>query len=196
MKYILTFNENLSIYNPEWKQFLPDEILVIKGQFDGIQKIIFKKGNIMLNADMVQISYYQEDWGAPDTFEIDIYFVSDSSNEISNDSTTVVKVDGSLDYESYNKMNQYMRLDCDITFGDEMACEFSIDSRNGVKCYQDTTYGSKFDPSNTIFAIEDKSLQQLVDFFNRFNLDNPEREKTDKNLGNLTITDFNFLRDV
>lgn len=196
MKYLIRFNENLSIYNTEWQQFLPDEILVIKGQFDNIQRILYKKGNIMLNADMVQISYYQEDWGAPDTFEIDIYFVSYNSNEVGQHSTTVVKSDGSLSYESGSKMNQNMRLDCDITFGDEMACEFSIDGGYGVKCYQNTTYGSKFDPSNTIFAIEDESLQQLVDFFNRFNIDNPEREKTDKNLGNLTISDFNFLRDI
>lgn len=197
MKYLLQFNENISIYDSKWIQFLPDEIVVLKGQYDNIYRIIYKKGNVMLNADMVQITYYQQDWGAPDTFEIDIYFVRDDYNKRSNDSTFVIKSGGYLSYEtSSDKMNQNIRLDVDMTFGDEMACEFSIDRQYGVKLYQHTTYGSKFDPSNTLFAIEDESLQKLVNFFNRFDIDNPKTTHNDKNIGNLTISDFEFLRDI
>lgn len=195
MKYLFRFNENISIYDNNWEQFLPNEIVVLKGQVDGIQRINYKKGNIMLNSDMVQITYYQEDWGAPDTFEIDIYLVQDDFTKSRQDSTTVINK-GVLSYQrGLSKMNPNLRLDCDITFGDMMACEFSIDRQRGVKVFQDTSYDSKFDRSNTLFAIEDHSLHGLVDFFNMFNLNTPKRPKTGDKTGNLTIEDFYFLRN-
>ena len=49
-----------------------------------------------------------------------------------------------------------------------MACEFSIESPNKVKVIQHTTYNSKFDRSNTVFALEDESLEEFVKFLNRF----------------------------
>lgn len=183
MKYLKRFNERISIYNPEWEKMLPETITVLKGQDHGIDKWTYNKGNIMLNSDMLQISYGINEWMAPDTFEIDIYFVKDDSSESHSDFTTVVK-SGSLDYDrSPGKNIQNLRLDVDITFGDEMACEFSID-KNGVKLLQDTTYGSKFDPSNTLFAIEDTDLIKLVEFFNRFN-----------HGINISLEDLDFLRN-
>ena len=62
-----------------------------------------------------------------------------------------------------------MMVYIDITYGNEVACEFSIDKTNGVKLIQDTTFHSKFDPSNTVFAFTEESLKQFVDFLNRFN---------------------------
>ena len=183
MKYLKRFNENISIYDPKWEELLPETILVLKGQDYGIDKWPYKKGNVMLNADMLQISYDINEWMAPDTFEIDIYLVKDDSQERRGDFTTVLK-SGSIDYDrSPGKYIPNLRLDVDMTFGDEMAVEFSI-SKKGVQVYQDTTYGSKFDPSNTLFAIGDESLQKLVDFFNAFN-----------HGVKLSIEDFNFLRD-
>lgn len=183
MKYLKRFNENISIYDPEWEKLLPETITVLKGQDHGIDKWKYRKGNIMLNSDMVQITYGINDPMAPDTFEIDIYMVKDDSDEKRGDSTTIVK-SGTFDYDrSPGKTIPNLRLNVDITFGDEMASEFTI-SKNGVIVYQDTTYSSKFDPSNTLFAIEDNSLQKLVDFFNRFNIGI-----------NISLKDLNFLRN-
>lgn len=168
MKYLKKFNERFSIYNPEWEKLLPETITVLKGQDHGVDKWVYKKANVMLNADMIQISYSINKWMAPDTFEIDVYIVKDDSGEKRNDLTTIVK-SGTIEYDtSPGKYISNMRLDVDITFGDEMACEFSID-KEGVKLIQDTTYSSKFDPTNTLFAIQDKDLEKLVEFFNRFN---------------------------
>lgn len=184
MKYLKKFNDNFSIYDPRWKVFLPETIVVLKGEEHGIDRLVYKKGNVMLNSDMLQISYDINQWLAPDTFEIDIYFVKDDSGEKHIDQTTIVK-GGTFDYERTTDKNiNNMRLDVDITFGDMMAAEFSL-SRDGIHIIQDTSYGSKFDPTNTLFAIEDKSLQRLVYFFNRFNID-----------GKFTIEDFNFLRNI
>lgn len=183
MKYLKRFNERISIYNPEWEKMLPETITVLKGQDHGIDKLTYSKGNIMLNADMLQISYDLNAWLAPDTFEIDIYFVKDDATEPHTDLTKVIK-SGSIDYDrSPGKSIPNLRLTVDITFGDEMACEFIID-KSGIKLLQDTTYGSKFDPSNTLFAIEDNDLKKLVDFFNRFN-----------HGINISLEDLDFLRN-
>ena len=107
---------------------------------DGEHK--FKVGNIMKHADMVQVTYENEseEWGAPSTLEFDFYFSEDPE----------------------------MRMDIDITWGDAMACEFYIESPSKVGVIQYTSFRSKADPSNTIFALDDKSLKYFVDFLNRF----------------------------
>ncbi len=147
MKYLRKFNES-SIYDKSWESFLPEEITLIK---DG--EHIFKKGNIMINADMVQITYSNKEVGYPNTLEFDIYFSNNGS----------------------------IKLDIDITYGDLVASEFSIESPNKVTVGQYTSYHSKFDPSNTVFALDNKSLSEFVNFLNKFN-------------GmKLSVSDFKFL---
>ena len=102
----------------------------------------FKVGNIMKHADMVQVTYENvtNEWGVPSTLEFDFYF----------------------------SKNGHMRMDIDITWGDAMVCEFYIESPSKVGVIQYTSLRSKTDPSNTVFAFDDKSLQSFVDFLNRF----------------------------
>ncbi len=142
MKYIKRFNESLSIYDEKWESLLPDNLTVIKGYDNEIKSHIFKKGNVMLNSDMVQITYESNphEWGYPDTLEIDIYFTQ--NNEIT--------------------------LDIDITYGDEVCSEFSIKPPNKVNVIQYTSYHSKFDPSNTVFAFDDIAFFNLFNFLNKF----------------------------
>lgn len=102
----------------------------------------FRIGNIMKNSDMVQVTYEnaEDEWGVPETLEFDFYF----------------------------SRGEKMRIDIDITWGDAMACEFYIESPNKVGVTQYTSYHSKTDPSNTVFALEDKSLKEFVGSLNRF----------------------------
>lgn len=102
----------------------------------------FKVGNIMKHSDMVQVTYENtsEEWGVPSTLEFDFYFSE----------------------------NPKMRIDIDITWGDAMACEFYIESPDKIGVTEYTSFRSKTDTSNTIFALDDKSLQLFVDFLNRF----------------------------
>lgn len=149
MKYLKRFGQEtqeISIYDSNWEKLLPNKLTILKGYDDGVHTFTFKKGNIMINADMLQITYelFPHQPGVPDTLEIDIYFVSDVAE---------------------NKIE----LDVDITFGDEVAVEFKLSPPNHVNLIQHTTYHSKFDPSNTVFAFDDNSLTQFVSFLNRFN---------------------------
>ena len=125
------------IYDVDWKTVLPKELVVLK---DGEHR--FKVGNVMMHADMVQVTYENvtNEWGAPNTLEFDFYF----------------------------SKNGHMRMDIDITWGDSMACEFYIESPSKVGVIEYTSFRSKMDPSNTVFALEDKSLKEFVDFLNRF----------------------------
>lgn len=159
MKWIKKFESfNIPYYNSEWEKFLPNEITIIKGQENFIQRKVYKKGNIMLHSDMVQITYTHEEYQmdskdvVPEIVEFDIYFVK----------------------------NGNISLDVDITYGDTIASEFKIDG-DKVHVIQYTSYGSKFDPSNTVFALDEKSLINFINFFNMFEGVNVDREQ------------FNFL---
>lgn len=101
----------------------------------------FFLGNIMKHSDMVQVTYEnrKDEWGVPETLEFDFYF----------------------------SHNGHMRLDIDVTWGDAMACEFYIESPDKVGVIEYTSYHSKTDPSNTVFALEDESLESLVGFINK-----------------------------
>ena len=48
MKYILKFNENISIYDKSWEVFLPKQITVIEGSGDKLNsRHVCNKGNVM-----------------------------------------------------------------------------------------------------------------------------------------------------
>lgn len=134
MKYLRRFNES-SIYDKSWEEYLPYKMVVIK---DG--EHILTKGNIMLNADMLQITYSSDEVGYPSTLEFDIYITH----------------------------NGHTKLNIDITYGDLVTSEFSIEAPNKITVGEYTSYRSKFDPSNTVFALSNDSLIGFVGFLNKF----------------------------
>ena len=167
MKYLKRFNEDIeatikpngtisanidvktdafnTIYDERWKNELPEFITI---NYHG-KLYKFKKGNIMLHSNMVQITYIStpldsdessEIWGDPDTLEFDIYFAKEDN----------------------------MVLNIDISYGDAMACEFSVEAPNKIKVIEYTSYPSKFDRSNTLFALIDGSLKSFINFLNKF----------------------------
>lgn len=168
MKYLKRFNEDIeatigsngiikpnhniknddknTIYDKRWEDQLSDFLTI---NYHG-KLFKFKKDNIMLHSDMIQITYSstpmdgqesEEIWGSPDTLEFDIYFAKEDNKII---------------------------LNIDITYGDAMVCEFTVESPNKIKVVEYTSYHSKFDPSNTVFALVDESLQSFINFLNRF----------------------------
>jgi hypothetical protein len=157
MKFIKTFEQydtGLSFYNKQWESFLPETITIIKAG----QKRTFKKGNIMTNANMLQIIYGNDDLvGEPSEIEFDIYY-------------------------TFNENSNNIKLTVEITHGDLVVSDFTIEPPNKVNVVQYTSYHSKFDPSNTVFALDDSSLHGIVKYLNAF----------DHGL-NLSVNDFKFL---
>jgi hypothetical protein len=72
-----------------------------------------------------------------------------------------------------------LRLDVDISYGDAMVSEFSIESPNKVNVIHYTGKNSKYDP-DTKFAFTDNSLKDIVEFFNRLGY-------------SLDVSDFKFI---
>ena len=158
MKYLKKYNLfESSIYDTDWKKLLPQELIIIK---DG--EHTFKLGNVMKHSNMIQVTYENanDEWGVPSTLQFDFYF-SEIIKELIPDNV--------------------MRIDIDITWGDAMACEFYIDNKGEVEVIEYTSFGSKTDPSNTVFALDDNSLKSFVEFLNRFGL------------SNFDLTQFTFL---
>lgn len=153
MRYLKYFEifNQNSLYSEGWENYLPHQLTILKDN----KTHTFKRGNVMVNTDLLEITYetIKSEVGYPDTLEFDIY---------------IIKKDG-------------LKLDIDITYGDLVTSEFSVKAPNVVEVIQYTSYRSKFDPSNTVFALEDESLKEFVDFLNNF--DDMK----------LTVHDFTFL---
>ena len=167
MRFITEYKSwKKTIYEYDWRSIVPDKLTIIKedttdrfGYIKGTKtKCEYKIGNIMSNL-IHQITYDRnfDVKGIPDTLEMDI---------------SVIK----------NENNNKFKMQVEITFGDLVVSEFTIEYPNKISIIVNTSKGSKFDPSDTIFAFDEVSLNKLIKFFNSFDhLD-------------LKISDLNFLR--
>lgn len=146
------FKDGPDIYHYDWKSNLPNSITIIQRG----KEVTFDRGNVMMHFDMVQCTYENHEWGYPDTLEFDFYFLKD------------------VDSENF-------KIDIDITLGDAIVSEFSLEAPNKVNVIEYTSWKSKTDPTDTVFALSDESLDAFVSFLNKFT-------------GfNLKIDDFKFL---
>jgi anthranilate/para-aminobenzoate synthase component II len=144
MKYIIGIKETL-VYDEEVVNVFPETMNIYTS--DGSYTL--KKGDVTREVDIIRASYYQNTAsdgditkdGEPDTCVFDIHFVKNS-----NGFKTIVN----------------------ITYGDQMKSEFSIESPNKIKVGHYNGIGSKLD-SETQFGFEDNTIQDLVKLFNSFN---------------------------
>ncbi len=159
MKYIKLFEElyRKSIYEEDWRKFVPDSLIVIKGDITDINGYIldpktskptnqlcrYKLGNIM--ADLVYQITYDRDFdvlGIPDTLEIDVAILT-------------------AELEKF-------KMSVEICFGDLITSGFNIEKPNKFEIYQYTSFYSTNDPSDTVFAFDEVSLNKMVSFINKF----------------------------
>jgi len=164
MKHLKKFNENVSLFDPNWVKLLPKKLSIItqNGDFtlnvkslepedDGYSGIY----NLMTS---VSFSYGQNTLekdnndptadGEPDNLQFDIAVVKDNKGDEANPSKS-------------------LRLNVDLTYGDSMMYAFTIDYPNKVHVHHYNGKDSLYDP-DTYFGFSDESLQELVTFFNRF----------------------------
>lgn len=143
-----------SIFDREvWKKYLPKELTIVTS--NGNFNLVFSEVSIIGNLNIAQIVYYHNTNanlgdelkdGEPDYLEIDIHLVQN------NDGT---------------KASSDLKFNVDITYGDAMVSEFIIKMPGKVEVIHYTGIGSKYD-KDTEFGFDDKSLQDLINFFNRF----------------------------
>ena len=166
MKYLKKFLEHQEEENKrvllhdfdKWKEFIPKELNLIttNGEF----KLKYDEKSI-IDYSSFQLLYAQNTMddihdgdpladGEPDTLEFDIKIMKDNDGTNANPDKT--------------------RLSVDITYGDTMVSEFTIDSPNRVTPFHYTSVDSLLD-SETKFSFSDESIKDLVEFFNRFSDD-------------------------
>lgn len=151
MKYLKKFNEvantQFNILNDDVKVLLPKTLSVYTT--NGSYK--FDKDTITREVDILRICYshntmldkYDGDEsadGEPDTLGLDLHFIKSGNN---------------------------LKIAVDITYGDSMVSEFTIETPNKIKVGHYTGIGSAADPK-THFGFDDGSLQDLCRFFNHF----------------------------
>jgi hypothetical protein len=137
-----------------WKELIPESLTLKKGNVT----VTYQKGNVVQNSEMINLMYSQEGADVPTDMQIDIYFENIAQYDV----------------------NETLKLSVDFALGDLMTSEFTIENGK-VSVVEYTSTGSKFDPSNTIFGLEEKSLQDFIRLLNRLSKSKLKRE------------DFNFL---
>jgi len=158
MKNLLFFeNYSNSIYQEDWKKFVPDSLVVIKGDITDTNGYIldtktmkptnkvcrYKLGNVMANP-VYQITY-ERDFdilGIPDTLEFDVSIINNDKFDF--------------------------KLNIEVTFGDLIVSGFTIKKPNKINVFEYTSHHSQGDPSDTVFAFNEESLKKLIQFINKF----------------------------
>lgn len=146
-------------FDKNFKELFPKEIVVyaLNGTFK------YKLGDFTREGDIVRASY------STSTPEVTDNVLSDGEPDL------IV-----FDIHFTNKKNG-KKLLIDISYGDHMVSEFSIEAPNKVKVIHYDGINSKADP-DTHFGFEDKTLKDLVELFNKFD-----------NSYKLTTKDFTFI---
>jgi hypothetical protein len=154
---------NISIFQQDWfETVLPETIKLVsspnlvKLNFDQSltpiqgREYTFYKNDCTIDFDIVQFNYYnvtdhkpgeELNDGEPSFVEFDIHFLKN--------------VDG-------------IKLIVDITYGDNSAVSFSIESPNKINISHYTGVGSKHD-TGTHWGFKQETIRDLVKFFNSFN---------------------------
>ena len=166
MKYLKTYKifeaDGHFMYDPLIESILPEYIKVIKGDPKNPLRLAYKKvisENQLFSwcrhlGPEIQIPYesVEENEGEisspgyvgrenPDTLEFDIYY-------------------------DYNTNHHSLSINVEVNFGDLTACQFKIEAPNKIDVIRYTSLHSKDDPSNTIFALDDETIEKLCNYFN------------------------------
>lgn len=167
----------------EWVKFIPKELTIVTNNGTFTLNLPEKKGEtkkgmltdsgpstsvtVMGNGEQVQISWHQStpektgdvnSDGEPDNLGIDIGVLNNN--------------------DGYSASPDNLKLNISISYGDAYTSEFVI-TKQGLKVTNYTGFGSLYD-RESFFSFDEKSLQELITFFNRFGF-------------NLNKSNFKFL---
>ena len=140
--------DTLTVHSdPQIKKLNFDQSIV---DIDGSKEYIFDKNECTIDNGLVQFTYYYNSMkndkgevtdGEPSMLEFDIHFV---------------------------KNEQGFKLLVNITYGDQMVTDFSIEAPNKINIGHYNGVGSKYD-SQSHWGFTHESIAHLVKFFNAFN---------------------------
>lgn len=154
-----------NIFDKEvWKRILPKKITIIDNA--GTYELVYSDCSINGVTHKVEVTYFHSTItgpndvnkdGEPDYLQFDIHMVK------TNDGTDA------------NPDN--LKLNVDLTYGDAMISQFSIEMPGKVEVGLYNGYGSKYD-KETFFGFDDNSIKDLVNLFNRLGFKLSEKDFT------------------
>ena len=146
--------------NPKLKKLNPDLTLT---DSDHPTRYVFDKNECSIEADIVQFTYY---YNGADQSNLDLE--NPNHTEIHPDYVLSNGEPSMLEFDIHFVQNDRgIKLLVDITYGDHMACEFSIETPNKINLIHYSGVGAKYD-SETHWGFSDESIRDLVKFFNAF----------------------------
>jgi hypothetical protein len=154
----------ISIFQQDWfEKLLPDTLTIVsdskfkKLNFDQSitdsadkTEFTFDKNECTIDSDLVQFSYYYNS-------------MNQDGGEVSDGEPNMLEFD-----IHFHRNQDGIKLNVDITYGDNMAVEFSLESPNKINVIHYTGKGSMHD-SDTHWGFKDESIRDLIKFFNSFN---------------------------
>ena len=144
MRYLKTYKifetDGTFMYDPSIESILPEYIKVIKGDPKNPERLDYKKGVSRHLGPEVQIPYE----------------TMDKSGGRENPDTLEFDI-----YWDYNTNHKSLSINVEVNYGDLTACQFQIESPNKIKESPNLL-------PNTIFAIDDESLESFCNYINRW----------------------------
>lgn len=164
-------NKSISIFNQDWfEKLLPNQLVVLSdpklSKLNKDQsitdlkpnKIIFDKNECTIDSDMIQFSYYY-----------DSMVDGPNGSKQNIDGSTSDSEPALLEFDiHFTKNKRGIKLIVNITYGDQVESEFSIESPNKINIISYNGVGSKYD-SEAHWGFSKESIKDLVNFFNSFN---------------------------
>ena len=146
MKYLKTF-ESFKFLEESFEDNFPNKISIYTS--GGAYELI--KADFTREVDIIRCSYWHNTAtdgnvskdGEPDLLMFDIHFINTENG---------------------------LKTHVDITYGDKMVSEFSIEKPNKIRIHLYNGFNSKFDHDSQ-FGFQNKSILDLVKLFNKFDSD-------------------------
>lgn len=160
-----------------WGRILPKKLTIIDNA--GTYELVYSDCSVNGVTNKVEIMYFHSTPtgpndvnkdGEPDMLQFDIHMVKTNDGTESNPNN--------------------LKLNIDVTYGDAMVSQFTIEMPGKTEVAHYTGYGSKYD-KETFFGFDDNSIKELVKLFNRlgFKLEPKDFTFIDKEPDSYTYTE-------
>lgn len=182
----ICLDDSISIFQQDWFETLLPETFTIHSNpklkklnkdltltdVDSQKEYIFDKNECSIDNGLVQFTYY---YNSADQSKIDEIkerpLPLDPNYALENGEPSMLEFD--IHFSKIGQSDLYdeddrIKLLVDITYGNHMAVEFTLEAPNKINVIHYTSVGSQYDP-DTHWGFTDKSIEDLVKFFNAFN---------------------------
>lgn len=153
--------------NPNLKKLNKDLTLT---DVTGTKEYVFDKNECSIDNALVQFTYYYNSADQSKSTNSNEPIPLDPNYALENGEPAMLEFDihfSKIGQGDLHTEEDQIKLLVDITYGNNMAVEFTLEAPNKINVIHYTSVGSKYDPE-THWGFTDESIEDLVKFFNCF----------------------------